>query len=337
MSGWLPIPSLELRANLSTAAGEDGNLADAVTSWLTAMGCVMFQRNGRLVIADPSHLLDSPGSVNSHISDGAGGYTNSQTDLLFAINKTNALRRPKYRRLEDRIKVQIQHGLYTRDNFILTDPTDIILLSGQSQTIEADSGIVAPGDVITISAGGEVECEDFIDQNVEGTVVWMELQIDSVTGGTKWYDQANDEWSDSQKQISDAFNFAALGGTQVSPFSLGDNKELPAVPDGFYGYFKAIARADYTFTEGDITEVEKLTLQKFNVSLNRATDDPRVTRVREMSEGSQGKVLTGSTYIGDADAFSEQQAFETNSDGAGSWIKTTSWTSGAKRTPCTLW
>lgn len=320
----------------STAAGsDDGNVFGALKSMLTSLGWQVFQKDGRLIVADLYDRYNSRASITKYEDDGAGGYTTTTEDLRITLDRTTVVDGGKVKELPEGIRYDHQHSFVGRNTI-----TNITINSMQSVPKDSElestpqNGMGRERDVIRIkSSQGQLTLNADPTETLSGDFGFLRAEArDRVSGDTLHYDPAADEWKagTTKYYFKAEYNFAAGGGsTQTAPFGLTD-RSLPELPDGVIADIH-IFRTNKLFpSTGATTDINGCEHDELHVRYSIASPDAQATRTyRGLSASTFGEKLSASFFIGDDDQY-EGQFFRYLDGSAGTFQPTGSWTRDAK-------
>lgn len=317
----------QLRTNLKIAAGgkDDANLLQALNSVLISLGWQAFQDGGRLVFADISERFQNPGTVYRHQSNGDGTYAQSEVDLLIDIDETNALKKPTFKSLPPVLDYTQNHVFNTRENCIFPNQFNVSGAATANQT----QGLLREGDLIQVRHYGEMELSN-VSEKTSGTLKWGQVRLVNENDAPDlYYDFDNDVWTEDVYWREISFNIDdPVSGTVSDTFPFGENTyvSLAEVPDGVIATLRIEVGNGLTFAEGSGSA--SINHENVSAPIDEAEASTPIRYAWEQSSDLPvGKNLQGNTYVGDLDAYSEQQTWE-YLDGV-IWTESSAWIFGA--------
>ena len=319
------IPTLT-RVNEQELIGEaEGSLGDAVESFAGQMNWQIFQRGGRLIVADLWERVQNPGALNRYNENEDGTFSRTASEnVLKTLDKTNSVRYPKG---EGRVKIgRFVQQLVLRDRSTLSFPTigGVTLSQPNLSTAISDvSDMVFSGDALRITDSfGEIRAKDTIGGAIEGTLNAFEITYNPETPGAKlWYNPGTEAWQESEAYFQHQFNLSTGGATSSYNFSIDDIR-LPEVPDNQMGVMRVRALFDVTLTSGVASDLKEHFINTFAMRITEG-EAPEIYR-RFSAEVGNGKTVVNESYQTDLDPYGNDAVVQIF-DSLAPWVNAANW------------
>lgn len=309
---------------------DDAKFVDVIKNVMAASGWQIFQKDGRLIIADLYDRFNSSSSLNKHEDDGSGNYSNTSEDVEFSLDETNVIHGGQVEEQED-VSSFTQQFVMNRRSTFWTDPTYFALSEGQTKINEFDRGLVLAGEVVRMNLEGQLVSNTTPGENdpVSGEFDYLEIKLtDLITGDVWYYDIETDEWVNGDTDFTESFDFDGGEEQDEAPFSF-DNYNLSAAPEDVeVAEFVVTAKCELTIDSGDAISVLECQFDEMVYSfVDLDSFHSLAHKYIATGNGEIPNDLSRDVLIGDIEQYSAAQVFQYSPSGSSSFEGTTLWVS----------
>lgn len=326
-----PIPNYISINEVTMLGGERGSRLEVIKQMCQQFNFQVFQRKGRLVVADVHELMTNPEAVNTYRNTSSTNFTQETTDVLIELDENNTIRFPKGK-AAPRIVSVVQQMVMPRRR-IFTGPSiadQLIDFQDTSFTAETE-GLAVAGEIFRLeTASGRLKANSPLSSPVSGQFKALQIIFESALDGTVYYyNSTTGSWSETEFYVDPQFSFFTLE-TAGQEFTWSYiPRDLPPIPDDEMGKVRIEAHFQISAVDGDPSDVIEnfITEIRLSVKLNESSDN--VYYPYAATAAGAGELLVFNFYQGDDLDYAANQAISVFHPGQGSTIEASEWVDGA--------
>lgn len=313
-----PVPNW-IRGNQKVMAGndDDATLLNAVSGMCAAFGWQMFQRNGRLTIAEIYERAFNSSAVNSYIDNGSGTYSQTTQDVRVALNAANVIRGGSFRSTQPIKRRTQQFNMVTRDPVTPVNFNDDTVVAGNTNTLTSNQFVQA-GDVLSMRIWGTAYCKEDLPDDVVMTGEFARVTLKSVIGG------ADIDALSVAQQVA----FTTQSGQTSATWGNVNSAVVFEVPEGFYGFIEIDHIYEgFTFTSGSMNDLDRSEADRMTVDVDEVNDGAgELYRFFDASSSDTvGDDIGREFFMSDVNPYTSQQSFEYKVEEIANFEKTDNW------------